>query len=274
MSKLKQQDFLGVETSGDLRQLLRKKGILISDIDDVLLYENQLRRLQIELLKLQKWITRKGKRVAIVFEGRDAAGKGGVIRRFMEHLNPRFVRLVALNKATETEQKQWYFRRYLKQFPNAGEIVFFDRSWYNRAVVEPVMNFCTPDQYEKFINQVPDFEKMLYDDGICLVKFWMSISKDEQQKRFKARQKNPLKRWKFSEVDKKGQELWERYTYYKDAMFSRTNTTHNPWVVVQANDKKKARLEAIRYVLSLFDYDEKSDDSNLMNINPKIIAKS
>ena len=257
MSKLNTQDFLGLTTPDDLRALLKKKNVDVGQVERDFMYEKQLRELQIELLKLQKWIAKNQKRVVIVFEGRDAAGKGGVIRRFMEHLNPRFVRLVALNKPTEIEQGQWYFRRSLKQFPNAGEMVFFDRSCYNRAVVEPVMGFCNQQQYDTFIKQVPDFEKMLYEDGIHLVKFWLSITKQEQQKRFKARQKNPLKRWKYSAIDEKAQEVWERYTDYKNKMFDRAHTTYSPWVILQANDKKKARLEAITHLLSLFDYDGK-----------------
>ncbi len=166
-----------------------------------------MRDLQIELVKLQRWIAKENKRVAVIFEGRDAAGKGGNIRRFMEHLNPRSTRLVALNKPTNVEKGQWYFQRYIKELPNPGEIVFFDRSWYNRAVVEPVMGFCEKTQYKEFMTQVPEFEHMLYEDGLIIIKFWLSISKDEQLKRFEARKQTPLKRWKFSPVDQKGQDV-------------------------------------------------------------------
>ena len=199
-----------------------------------LYYESELKKLQIEMVKLQQWVVKNKLRVAVLFEGRDAAGKGGTIRRFSEHLNPRASRTVALNKPTEVEQGQWYFRRYIKELPNPGEVVFFDRSWYNRAVVEPVMGFCTEAQYQKYMLQVPDFEHMLYEDGVHVIKFWFSISKEVQLARFDARVDNPRKRWKFSPVDKKGQEYWDRYTHYKGLMFSKTHTTYSPWIIVKA----------------------------------------
>lgn len=219
-------------------------------------YEEELKLLQTELVNLQRWIAKKGLRVAVLFEGRDAAGKGGSIKRFAEHLNPRSMRVVALSKPTEVEKGQWYFRRYIKELPNPGEIVFFDRSWYNRAVVEPVMGFCTNAEYEQFMVQVPGFEHMLYEDGVILIKFWFSITKKEQKKRFASRMENPLKRWKFSPVDMKGQELWGRYTHFKEQMFSKTHTTFSPWIIVKTNNKREARLESIRYVLSRFNYRE------------------
>ena len=175
-------------------------------------YESELLKLQAELVDLQQWVAKNKKRVCIIFEGRDAAGKGSTIRRFIEHLNPRSMKVVALTKPTEVEKGQWYFRRYIKEMPNPGEIVFFDRSWYNRAVVEPVMGFCNDEEYDKFMVQVPEFEHMLYEDGIEIIKFWFSISKDEQIKRFNARLDSPLKRWKFSPVDQEGQRRWDEYT--------------------------------------------------------------
>lgn len=211
--------------------------------------------------------------MAILFEGRDASGKGGTIKRFSEHLNPRAMRLVALNKPTDVERGQWYFSRYIKELPNEGEIVFFDRSWYNRAVVEPVMGFCTPEQYESFMVQVPEFEHMLYESGTTIIKFWFSVSKEEQLYRFNRRLKNPLKMWKYSPVDEKGQELWDTFTYYKDQMFSRTHNAFSPWVIVKSDDKLAARLEAIRYVLSLFNYDGKENASVNINPDPNVVQR-
>jgi len=212
-------------------------------------------------------------RVAIIFEGRDAAGKGGNIRRFTEHLNPRAMNVVALTKPTEIERGQWYFRRYIKEMPNTGEIVFFDRSWYNRAVVEPVMGFCTETQYQNFMVQVSEFEHMMYEDGMVLIKFWFSISKEEQLSRFNARIATPLKRWKFSPVDQKSQELWDQYTHYKEQMYSRTHTSYSPWITVKANDKKLARLESIRYVLSQFNYEGKENASTILFPDPNIVMR-
>jgi len=271
--KLTIEDFEKASSNNELLQIIKEKNISIDKVNKRLFYEEELRRLQIELVKLQHWISEKNKRVAIIFEGRDAAGKGGNIRRFTEHLNPRSMRVVALTKPTEVEQGQWYFRRYIRKLPNPGEIVFFDRSWYNRAVVEPVMGFCSETQYQKFMVQVPEFEHMLYEDGMIVIKFWFSISKEEQLARFNARLETPLKRWKFSPVDKKGQELWERYSYYKDQMFSKTHTSYSPWITVRANDKKIARLECIRYVLSQFDYDGKDKALTTLFPDPNIIMR-
>ncbi|WP_457609689.1 polyphosphate kinase 2 [Lutibacter sp.] len=272
-SKLSIEDFKKATSNNELLQIIKQKNIPTDKVNRRIFYEEELRRLQIELVKLQQWISKNNKRVSIIFEGRDAAGKGGNIRRFTEHLNPRSMRVVALTKPTNVERGQWYFRRYIKKLPNPGEIVFFDRSWYNRAVVEPVMGFCTEAQYHKFMVQVPEFEHMLYEDGMILIKFWFSISKEEQLMRFNARLKTPLKRWKFSPVDKKGQELWDTYSYYKEQMFSKTHTSYSPWIIVKANDKKIARLECIRYVLSQFDYDGKDQASTTLFPDPNIIMR-
>ena len=265
------EEFLSVESKNDLLKIVKGKGN--KKIINILKYEEELKYLQIELVKLQQWIQNNNKRVAIIFEGRDAAGKGGSIRRFTEHLNPRSMRLVALPKPTVTEQGQWYFRRYVKQLPNPGEMVFFDRSWYNRAVVEPVMGFCNEDQYKRYMVQVPEFEHMLYESGVEIIKFWFSITKEEQQKRFNSRLENPLKRWKFSPVDQKGQELWDSYSFYKEQMFSNTHTSYCPWVIVKTNNKLEARLESIRYILSKFDYDNKSNVKTTTLPDPNVIMR-
>ncbi len=262
-----------VQKRKHLISIANQKNIDISRILRRLRYEDELRSLQTELVNLQQWIAKKGLRVAVLFEGRDAAGKGGSIKRFTEHLNPRSMRIVALTKPTEVEKGQWYFRRYIKELPNPGEIVFFDRSWYNRAVVEPVMGFCTKKQYNKFMVQVPEFEHMLYEDGIIVIKFWFSISKEEQKERFDARLENPLKIWKFSPVDMKGQQLWNTYTKYKEQMFSRTHTTFSPWIIVKTNSKKVARLESMRYVLSQFDYVGKSNAKTTLLPDPNVIVR-
>lgn len=271
--KLTIEDFEKVSSNDELLQIIKQKEVSIDKVNFKLFYEEELRRLQIELVKLQHWISQNKKRVVIIFEGRDAAGKGGNIRRFTEHLNPRSMRVVALTKPTEVEQGQWYFRRYIKKLPNPGEIVFFDRSWYNRAVVEPVMGFCTENQYQKFMVQVPEFEHMLYEDGTVLIKLWFSITKDEQLARFNSRLETPLKRWKFSPVDKKGQELWDHYSYYREQMFSKTHTSYSPWITVRANNKKVARLESIRYVLSQFEYDGKDKALTTLLPDPNIIMR-
>jgi polyphosphate kinase 2 len=236
-------------------------------------YDKQLLKLQAELVDLQQWVAKNKKRVCVIFEGRDAAGKGGSIRRFTEHLNPRSMRVVALTKPTDVEKGQWYFRRYIKELPNPGEIVFFDRSWYNRAVVEPVMGFCNKEQYDEFMVQVPEFEHMLYEDGVVLIKFWFSISKDEQERRFNSRLANPLKQWKFSEVDREGQKLWDKYTHYKELMFSKTHTTFSPWIIIKANNKKQARLESIRYVLSKFEYEGKGQSGTSVLPDPNMAQR-
>ncbi len=266
-------ELLKAKSRKDLIAIAQEKGVDISNVLSNLKYETELSRLQSELVDLQQWVTENNLRVAVLFEGRDAAGKGGSIKRFIEHLNPRSSRVVALSKPTDNEKGQWYFRRYIKELPNPGEIVFFDRSWYNRAVVEPVMGFCTKDQYDQFMVQVPEFEHMLYEDGVVIIKFWFSISKEVQNKRFNSRLKNPLKQWKFSPVDKKGQELWDRYTYYKEQMFTKTHTNFCPWIIVKTNNKKTARLESMRYLLSRFNYSNKEDVKGLIRPDPNIIAR-
>jgi polyphosphate kinase 2 len=271
--QLNGDDLLRINTSRGLLELLRSKNIKVRDIMSTLKYEEELVALQVELVKLQRWVQEKGRRVAILFEGRDAAGKGGTIRRFTEHLNPRSIRVVALPKPTAEECGQWYFQRYSKQLPNAGEIVFFDRSWYNRAVVEPVNKFCTAREYERFMQQVPEYEHMLYEDGITIVKFWFSISKEEQLARFRSRRINPLKQWKLSPIDEKAQDLWDDYTHYKELMFSKTHTSFSPWIIVKSNNKKLARLESIRHVLNVLDYPGKEDAKVRIAPDPDIVTR-
>ncbi|MFD6225854.1 polyphosphate kinase 2 [Streptomyces sp. NPDC060232] len=220
-------------------------------------YERTKRILQIELLKLQRWVRETGARLVVICEGRDAAGKGGTIQRFTERLNPRGARIVALAKPTEREAGQWYFQRYVDHLPAAGEIVFFDRSWYNRAGVEKVMGFCTEDQYELFLRQCPAFEAMLVEDGVLLVKFWFSVSRAEQRTRFAIRQVDPVRQWKLSPTDLASLDLWDAYTTAKVAMFRATDTAHAPWTVVKSNDKRRGRLEAMRSLLWRIDYDRK-----------------
>ncbi len=271
--KFSSEQLLAVKNRDELIEVALKNGVKINKALKNLKYEIELSNLQAELVNLQQWIVKNKMRIVVIFEGRDAAGKGGAIKRFKEHLNPRSFRVVALNKPTEVEQGQWYFRRYIKELPNPGELVFFDRSWYNRAVVEPVMGFCSNEQYDKFMVQVPEFEHLLYEDNVKIVKFWFSISKEEQNKRFNARLENPLKRWKFSPVDKKGQEMWDDYTHYKELMFNRTHTNYSPWVIVKTNNKKEARLESMRYLLSLFDYDGKGESGVELLPDPNVVLK-
>jgi len=223
-------------------------------------YEHLKRRLQIELLKLQQHGKRIGARHVIVFEGRDAAGKGGTIKRFMEHLNPRSARVEALEKPSEREQTQWYFQRYIGHLPAGGEMVLFDRSWYNRAGVEKVMGFCTPEQYAEFLRQAPLFEGMLVNDGISLTKFWFSVSPAEQRTRFAIRLVDPVRQWKFSSMDMESVNRWDDYTAAKEEMFAATDTDAAPWIVVKSNDKKRARINAMRYLLAKFDYADKDAD--------------
>lgn len=222
-------------------------------------YERKLKKLQVELIRLQTWGINNNERIIILFEGRDAAGKGGAIRRIVERINPRHTRIVALPKPNEDEKTQWYFQRYVEQFPKAGEIVLFDRSWYNRAVVEPVNGFCTKGDYEIFMNQVNDFERMILESGIRLVKIYMSITKREQAKRFADIKKSPLKQWKMTPVDERAQELWDDYTKYKRAMFSKTNTVISPWKVIRANRKTVARINVINHILKSIPYNKKTE---------------
>ncbi|MHA7144485.1 polyphosphate kinase 2 [Arthrobacter sp. TmT3-37] len=223
-------------------------------------YQKTKRALQIELLKMQGWVRANRAKVAILFEGRDAAGKGGTIKRFTENLNPRGARVVALDKPSEKEQTQWYFQRYVSVLPSGGEIVLFDRSWYNRAGVERVMGFCTPTEYLEFMRQAPEVERMLVRSDTFLIKFWFSVSREEQRRRFAQRHSDPVRRWKLSPMDLQSLDKWDDYTEAKEAMFFYTNTADAPWTVIKSNDKKRARIEALRYVLSVLDYDEKDVD--------------
>lgn len=252
-------------TASDIKQLNTKKG-LVALIDKEPLsvekalryikYEKNLKKLQVELIRLQTWAIKNEERIIIVFQGRDAAGKGGAIRRITERINPRHMRIVALPKPTKDEQSQWYFQRYVEQFPKAGEMVLFDRSWYNRAVVEPVNGFCTQEEYEIFMNQVNDFERMILESGIHLVKIYMSISKKEQAKRFAEIKEDPLKQWKMTKLDERAQALWDQYTEYKNAMFEKTNTETSPWKIIRANRKTEARINVINHILKSIPYDK------------------
>ncbi|CAM1353052.1 polyphosphate kinase 2 [Tenacibaculum insulae] len=255
MGKLTQKDVNKLNTTKGLKAVLSKAFNLERAIRYVD-YERKLKKLQVELIRLQTWAIQKDERIIIIFEGRDAAGKGGAIRRITERINPRHMRIVALPKPNEDQKTQWYFQRYVEQFPKAGEMVFFDRSWYNRAVVEPVNGFCTQKEYKVFMNQVNDFERMILESGIRLVKIYMSINKKEQAKRFADIKNNPLKQWKITPVDERAQELWDDYTEYKRAMFSKTNTRTSPWKVIRANRKTIARVNAINHVLKSIPYDK------------------
>ena len=234
-------------------------------------YEIEKRRLQIQLLRLQHWVKAEGRKVAILFEGRDAAGKGGTIKRFTEHLNPRGARIVALEKPSDREQTQWYFQRYVEHLPAGGEIVFFDRSWYNRAGVERVMEYCTEDEYLEFMRAVPEFERMLVNSGVHLIKFWFSVSRREQRTRFIVRQIDPVRQWKLSPTDLASLDRWDDYTAAKEAMFAATDTEHAPWTVIKSNDKKRARLEALRVVLHRLPYEGK-DDRMVGEPDPNVVV--
>jgi len=271
--ELTPEELNDINTKAGLIKLLSTKNIDVSKALMKLRYEQELEKLQIELVRLQRSVQLEGRRVAVIMEGRDAAGKGGTIRRFIEHLNPRSARVVALSKPSDVEKGQWYFQRYTEHLPNPGEIVFFDRSWYNRAVVEPVMGFCSKKKYKTFMQQVPEFEHMLYEDNIELVKFWFSIGKDVQEERFQSRRLNPLKQWKISPVDDKAQEHWDVYTKYKEEMFSKTHTAYSPWIIVKANDKKRARVESMRYLLSALDYNGKNAPGVALSPDPEVVER-
>jgi polyphosphate kinase 2 len=236
-------------------------------------YEEEKYALQIELLKLQYWLQDTGGKIVVLFEGRDAAGKGGTIKRFMEHLNPRAARTVALTKPTETERGQWYFHRYISHLPTAGEIVLFDRSWYNRAGVERVMGFCTDRQYEQFLNHAPLFESMLVESGFSLTKLWFSVTQSEQRTRFAIRQIDPVRRWKLSPMDLESLDKWDAYSEAKEAMVLRTDTDEAPWTSIKSNDKKRARINAMRFFLNQFDYENK-DASVVYPPDPLIVHRS
>ena len=226
-------------------------------------YEEELKRLQIELLKMQNYIKETGQKVLMIFEGRDAAGKGGTIKRITEHLNPRGARVVALDKPSDIEKTQWYFQRYVTHLPAAGEIVLFDRSWYNRAGVEPVMGFCSQEEHKEFLHEVPEFEKMLVNSDIKIFKFYFSVSKEEQKRRFEKRRTDPLKQYKLSPVDEKSQGLWDKYTIAKYSMLLASHTDHAPWTIIRSDDKKKARINTIKHILNHFDYPDKIDAKKL-----------
>jgi polyphosphate kinase 2 len=236
-------------------------------------YEKEKYKLQVELLKLQSWVRKTGQKLVILFEGRDAAGKGGSIKRFMEHLNPRGARVVALEKPSEVEQGQWYFQRYVEHLPTAGEIVLFDRSWYNRAGVEHVMGFCTDDEYREFMYQAPEFERSLIRSGVHLIKFWFSVSQKEQQRRFDARKVHPLKQWKLSPIDLASLDKWDEYTKAKEAMFHYTDFPESPWIVVKSDCKKRARLNSMRFVLHRLPYDGK-DEKKVGVVDPLLVGRA
>lgn len=236
-------------------------------------YEALKKDLQIELLKMQSWARETGERIIILFEGRDAAGKGGTIKRFMEHLNPRGAKVIALEKPSEEEKGQWYYQRYVKHFPTKGDILLFDRSWYNRAGVERVMNFCSPAEYLEFMRQTPDFERMLVRSGIRLYKFWFSVSRDEQFERFQARKVAPLKQWKLSPIDLASLDKWDAYTEAKEAMFFYTDTADAPWTVIKSDDKKRARINAMRFILNSLPYPNKNQNI-LLTPDPLIVGNA
>ncbi len=250
--ELKDNEDLTKNTSKDKANKKGKIQVWIKK--ETLEYEKELSKLQVELLKFQNHVKDKGLKILMIFEGRDAAGKGGTIKRITEHLNPRGARIVALEKPSDKETSQWYFQRYAKHLPSAGEMVLFDRSWYNRSMVEPVMGFCTERQHHKFLKDAPEFEKMIVDEGIQIFKFYFSVSKKEQNSRFKARETDPLKQYKLSPVDKESQKLWDEYTLAKFMMLSATHTESAPWTIVKSDNKKRARINCIKHILSFVDY--------------------
>jgi polyphosphate kinase 2 len=249
----------------------RSKKVQIWVKKETLEYEKELAKLQVELLKFQNHVKNTGLKILMIFEGRDAAGKGGTIKRITEHLNPRGARVVALEKPSDIEKTQWYFQRYITHLPAAGEIVIFDRSWYNRAMVEPVMGFCTERQHHKFLKDAPEFEEMIADEDIKIFKFYFSVSKAEQAKRFKARETDPLKQYKLSPVDKESQRLWDEYSLAKFMMLSATHTEKAPWTIVKSDNKKKARINAIKHILNFVDYPDKIDAKEIEVDNNIII---
>jgi len=252
---LSAEDIAILNSKTGLKQLLARKKTDIEQSLRMAKYEIRMRELQAELVKLQTWVIDENKKVVVLFQGRDAAGKGGAIRRITAHINPRHYRIVALPRPSEEERGQWYFQRYISRLPKPGEIVFFDRSWYNRAIVEPVNGFCTQEEYEIFMGQVNNFEKMLIESNTYLIKFYFSISKDEQARRFADIKNSPLKRWKLTPVDERAQELWDTYTGYKERMFAETDTSFAPWKVIEANRKTEARIEAAEHILKTIPYE-------------------
>jgi len=265
MIEISEKELNILNSKNGINALLQSERIYIKKALKFVKYEKRIAKLQEELLKLQKWMTLKEQKAVIIFEGRDAAGKGGAIRRIVQHLNPREYRMVALPKPDEIESGQWYFQRYINHLPKKGEIVFFDRSWYNRAVVEPVNSFCTKEQYDIFMSQVNHFEKMMVESGIYVIKMYFSISKKEQEKRFKEIINSPLKKWKYSDVDSKALELWDQYTMYKEKMFEKTNDNVQ-WKIIKANKKMEARISALEYILKQIPYQVK-DLSTIKHIN-------
>ena len=254
MSELTPKNLKKLNSNRGLKLFLKEKDMTPTKALRILNYEAKLKKLQEELIKLQQWVEDEGEKLVVIFEGRDAAGKGGAIRRITQHLNPREFNVVALPKPTPEEQGQWYFQRYIKNLPRSGQITFFDRSWYNRAVVEPVNGFCTNEDYKIFMNQVNNFEQMLIESGVRLVKFYFSISKDEQAQRFKDIKASPVKKWKFSPVDQTALERWDDYTDYKKKMFEKTDTKIAPWIVIKANKKMRARVEVVQKLLEIVPY--------------------
>lgn len=266
-------DGLQINPDDELAKDWREGGYPYKNLMRRSTYEAQKYKLQVELLKLQAWVKENGQRVVVLFEGRDAAGKGGTIKRFMEHLNPRGARVVALEKPSDIERGQWYFQRYVQHLPTAGEIALFDRSWYNRAGVERVMGFCTDAEYNEFMRQAPEFERHLVRSGVWLIKFWFSVSQKEQRRRFKEREVHPLKQWKLSPIDKQSLNKWKEYTAAKEAMFSQTDTADAPWTVIKSDCKKRARLNAMRYVLHKLPYANKDVDQ-VGRLDPLIVGRA
>ncbi|MEA3288835.1 MAG: polyphosphate kinase 2 [Campylobacterota bacterium] len=252
--ELKDCENLQIDTTENEKKKGKKGKVQIWVKEETLEYEKELAKLQVELLKFQNYVKEKGLKILMIFEGRDAAGKGGTIKRITEHLNPRGARVVALEKPSDTEKTQWYFQRYVQHLPSAGEIVIFDRSWYNRSMVEPVMGFCTEREHHKFLKDAPDFEQMIVDEGIQIFKFYFSVSKAEQARRFKKRETDPLKQYKLSPVDKESQRLWDEYSLAKFMMLSATHTEAAPWTIIKSDNKKKARVNCIKHILSFVDY--------------------
>ncbi|WP_321777425.1 polyphosphate kinase 2 [Sulfurimonas sp.] len=272
MAKSKERNKERRTKNSDRRSVSKKEGkVQIWVKEEKLAYEKELSELQVELLKFQNHVKDKGLKILMIFEGRDAAGKGGTIKRITEHLNPRGARVVALEKPSDKETSQWYFQRYAKHLPSAGEMVLFDRSWYNRSMVEPVMGFCTERQHHKFLKDAPEFEKMIVDEGIQIFKFYFSVSKDEQASRFKARETDPLKQYKLSPVDKESQRLWNEYSLAKFMMLSATHTEAAPWTIVKSDNKKKARINCIKHILNFVDYPDKIS-SKKIEIDKEIIV--
>lgn len=261
MSKLTIKNLKKLNSKRGLNLFLKDGDMYASKALRILAYESKLKKLQEELIKMQQWVEDNGEKLVVIFEGRDAAGKGGAIRRITQNLNPREFNVVALPKPSPEEKGEWYFQRYIKNLPRSGQITFFDRSWYNRAVVEPVNGFCSEEEYTVFMNQVNDFEKMLVDSGLRLVKFYFSITKDEQARRFEDIKSSPVKKWKFSAVDQAALRLWDDYTSYKTKMFEKTNTDFAPWLVIEANKKMRARVEVIQKLLEIMPYNSESTNS-------------